>query len=245
MADIEDVEDRMRMGGRSQDGGEQVGGPHGERVQEGGEGAGPGEWAGVATTLAEQVVGRMASLASPFLAKEVEYAMNGGNAEKFLRDYERSFSQHFTTAETFCRCLQKEVPHRFMQVIEEWEEYKSGDWAGVKEKMIQEYGEGDDDDSPDLSDFYDVIYRQLKGKHRLQTRNDLQDYYRRFKRHSEPLVKKEILSWQTESSLFLEGLPKDIVQEYYGIAKRSIKDDMEPRPKTRETRDGRERRESD
>ncbi|KDE03268.1 hypothetical protein MVLG_06225 [Microbotryum lychnidis-dioicae p1A1 Lamole] len=137
--------------------------------------------------------------------------MNGRNAETFLRDNERSFSQHFTTAEMFCRYLHKELPHRFMRVIEEWEEYKSGDWAGVKEKMIQEYGEGDDDDSPDH--LYDVIYRQLKGKHKLQTRNDLKDYYRRFKRHSEPLVKKEILSWQTESSLFLKGLPKDIVQE--------------------------------
>ncbi|SGY55066.1 BQ5605_C006g03958 [Microbotryum silenes-dioicae] len=127
----------------------------------------------------------MASLANPFLAKGVEYAMNGKNTKKFLRAYERSFSQHFTTAETFCRYLHKELPHRFMRMIEEWEEYNSGDWAG------------------------------LEGKHKLQTCNDLKDYYRRFKCHSEPLVKKEILSWQTGSSLFLEGLPKDIVEEYH------------------------------
>ncbi|SCZ94603.1 BZ3500_MvSof-1268-A1-R1_Chr12-3g03991 [Microbotryum saponariae] len=187
---------------------------------------------------AAEIAETLATLATPYLARNVAYPLNGRNAEKFLREYEPLFSARFTTPEMYCKHLHNAVPHRFMRVIEEWDEFKDLDWEGVKERMVEEFGEGDDDDSPDR--LYEVIDRQLEGRRKIRTRQDLDDYYRRFKRHSEPLVKKEILSWQSESSLFLKGLPRELVKEYESLRKlaRSLLPSVEQMARDKEAATG-------
>lgn len=166
----------------------------------------------VEKTSAKKPVHMNAFLGAP---KKVKFT--GRNTSKFLKTFDLACDATGATDEDRCLQLALYLPRTEQEILKKKKAWKERDWERVKEIMLDEFEDEEENRwSPvDMEDCAEKARR--KG---VKTVNDFVRYHRRFRRITDSLKEKDIISHQEESTIFLTGLSKALRKRYEDLRSR-------------------------
>ena len=112
-----------------------------------------------------------------------------------------------------CRNLVLHVKSAYAEDIQDWEEWEAQDWEGVKERMLDEYIDDRERNKFTLKDAKSLVSRSRRKGWSKSIRG-LTKFYQKLTRATKYLRNRELIGWQQESQLFIEGLTPSLTREW-------------------------------
>ncbi|KAK4693073.1 hypothetical protein P7C70_g9003, partial [Phenoliferia sp. Uapishka_3] len=154
------------------------------------------------------------------LTMPIELRFKRNNTSSFLRRYNLIMDGQEMDEKQRCHLLPLHLPDRYAGLVYGWPEWLRKDWIETSQRMKDEFFD-EDRNKYVASDLYKIALKAQSNK--IQSSHSLITYHRRFTLASRDLKNRELVSWQEESRIFLQGFPSKLRTRWEDESRRARK----------------------